>query len=453
VRLTLLAYGSRGDVQPYVALGAGLRRAGHEVRLAAPAMFESLVAGHGLEFAPLAGDPAQLVQQAVERAGTGATLLGLARVVLEHALPIAAQVMRGCMAACQGSDAIVHSLLLTTAGYEIARLLGVPDFSALIFPAFAPTGAFPNQGMPALPLGPVYNRLTHRFFSALYWHGGRLGYYWVRHRHPELPRLTTWPFDPRNEQVTPILYGFSPQVIPRPPDWGAHVHVTGYWFLDAAPGWHPPPALVEFLASGPPPVFVGFGSTISRDVGDLAEIALAALANTGQRGLLLSGWGGLAPADLPANVFPIEEAPFAWLFPRMTAVVHHGGVGTTADALRAGVPSIVIPFTADQPYWGRRIQQLGVGPAPIDHRQLTAGRLAESIRIATTDEALRRRAADLGARLRAEDGVTRAVEIVERAVSIRVDLPPGSANQQAERRDTNTGNPVYTLLSYERRRG
>jgi sterol 3beta-glucosyltransferase len=422
MRFTLLAYGSRGDVQPYVALGAGLRRAGHEVCLAAPAMFEPFVAGYGLEFAPLAGDPAQLVQQAVERAGPGATLLGLARVVLEHALPIAAEVMRGCMSACQGSDAIIHSLLLTTAGYEIARLLDVPDFSALIFPAFAPTGAFPNQGMPALPLGPVYNRLTHRFFSALYWHGGRLGYSWVRRKHPELPRLTTWPFDPKNERVTPILYGFSPKIIPRPPDWGAHVHVTGYWFLDAAPGWRPPPALVEFLASGPPPVFVGFGSTISRDVGDLAAIALAALADTGQRGLLLSGWGGLAPADLPDNVFPIEDAPFAWLFPRMKAVVHHGGVGTTADALRAGVPSIIVPFTADQPYWGRRIQQLGVGPAPIDHRQLTAGRLAEAIRIATTDEALRRRAADLGARLRAEDGVTRALEIVDRAVS----TPAGS---------------------------
>ena len=153
-------------------------------------------------------------------------------------------------------------------------------------------------------------------------------------------------------------------------------------------------------------------------MGELAQIALAALAQTGQRGLLLSGWGGLAPADLPANVFQIESAPFAWLFPRMKALVHHGGVGTTADALRAGVPSVIVPFTADQPYWGRRIQQLGVGPAPIDHRKLTVERLAAAIRAAATDEAMRQRAADLGARLRAEDGVARAVEIVERYLGL-----------------------------------
>jgi sterol 3beta-glucosyltransferase len=414
VHITLLAYGSRGDVQPYVALGVGFKRAGHDVRLAAPALFEPFVTEYGLEFAPLAGDPAQLVQQAVERARPGATLLGLARVVLEHALPIAAEVMRGCIQACRGSDAIIHSLLLTTAGYEIAHLLGVPDFSALIFAAFAATGAFPSQGMPELPLGPAYNRFTHKFFNALYWHGGRLGYHWVRRRHPDLPRLTAWPFDPKNQRVTPILFGFSPQIIPRPPDWGDDMHVTGYWSLDTAPGWRPPAALLDFLAAGPPPVFVGFGSTISRDVGQLAEIALAALARTGQRGLLLSGWGGLSPADLPAGVFQIESAPFAWLFPQMKALVHHGGVGTTADALRAGVPSIIVPFTADQPYWGQRVHQLGVGPPPIDHRMLTAERLAEAIRAAATDNAMRQRAADLGTRLRAEDGVARAVEIIER---------------------------------------
>lgn len=413
MHITLLAYGSRGDVQPYVALGVGFQRAGHAVRLAAPALFESFVTDYGIEFAPLAGDPAQLVRQAVERAGPGATLLGLARVILEHTIPIAAQVMCGCLDACQDTDAVIHSLLLTTAGYEIARRLGVPDFSALIFATFAPTGAFPNQGMPALPLGPVYNQLTHKFFTALYWHGGRLGYHRVRRKHPDLPRLTAWPFDARNQRVTPILYGFSPHVIPKPPDWGANVHVTGYWSLDAAPGWLPSPELLEFLAAGPPPVFVGFGSNISRDMGRLAEIALAALAQTGQRGLLLSGWGGLAPADLPPNVFQIESAPFAWLFPRMKAVVHHGGVGTTADALRAGVPSIIVPFTADQPYWGRRVYQLGVGPAPIVHKKLTVERLAAAIQAAVTDEALRQRAAGLGARLRAEDGVARAVEIVE----------------------------------------
>jgi sterol 3beta-glucosyltransferase len=417
VHITILAYGSRGDVQPYLALGLGFKQAGHVVRLAAPRMFEPFVTGYGLEFAPLAGDPADLVQQAVHRAGTGNTLLGLAHVVLEHTVPIATQVMAGCIQACQGTDVIVHSLLLTTAGFEIARRLDVPDFSALIFATFAPTGAFPNQGMPELPLGPAYNRLTHHLFNALYWHGGRLAYHRVRRNHPELPRLTAWPFDPANKRVTPILYGLSPHVVPRPPDWGKDVHVTGYWFLDALPGWQPPPALVEFLAAGPPPVFVGFGSTISRDVRDLAEIALAALVRTGQRGLFLSGWGGLAPAGLPQDVFQIESAPFDWLFPRMKAVVHHGGVGTTADALRAGVPSVIVPFTADQPYWGKQIHRLGIGPAPIHHRKLTVERLARALDAAVADEELRQRARELGTRIRSENGVRRAVATVEQYLS------------------------------------
>jgi UDP:flavonoid glycosyltransferase YjiC (YdhE family) len=250
------------------------------------------------------------MQHAVQRAGPRATLLGLTRVILEHTIPIAAQVMTGCMQACQGTDAIIHSLLLTTAGNEIARQWNVPDFSALIFATFAPTTAFPNPGVPDLPLGPLYNRLSHELFSQLYWQGGRLAYALVRRKHPRLPPLTAWPFDASNERVTPILFGFSPQLIPKPPDWGDTVHVTGYWHLDARPGWQPPAGLVEFLKAGAPPVFIGFGSVINRRARELTEIMLAALAQTGQRGVLLSGWGGLELTKIPKTVFPVDSVPF-----------------------------------------------------------------------------------------------------------------------------------------------
>jgi len=418
MHITILAYGSRGDIQPYVALGVGFKQAGHTVRLAAPRMFEPFVASYGLEFAPLAGDPTQLIEQAVQRAGPGATLLGLARVVLGYAIQVATQVMADCIRACQGTEAIIHSLLLTTAGYEIARRLGVPDFSALIFAAFAPTAAFPNQGVPELPLGPLYNRLSHKLFIQLYWQGGRLGYAWARRGHRELPPLTAWPFDPSNERITPILFGFSRHVIPKPPDWGAGVHVTGYWFLDAAPGWQPPADLAGFLEAGPAPVYIGFGSVISRNARELTEIALAALAQTGQRGLLVSGWGALAAADWPPGVFHADSVPFDWLFPRMKVLVHHGGVGTTAAALRAGIPSVIVPFTADQPYWGRRVQRLGVGPAPILNKKLTVERLAEAIHSAASEQGMRRRAAELGEQIRAEEGVAQAVEIVEQYLGV-----------------------------------
>jgi sterol 3beta-glucosyltransferase len=417
MHITILAYGSRGDVQPYVALGAGLRRAGHTARLAAPEPFESFVIEYGLEFAPLPGDPAQLMQKMVEEAG--ASLFRLVPVILEYAIPLGIQVLTGARRACQRTDGIIHSFLMTVAGHEVARQLGVPDLSALIFPVFAPTAAFPNPGFPQLPLGSGYNRLTHRLFARVFWQGNRLAYAWIRRQHPELGRLSRWAFDPSLERPTPILYGFSPQALPKPTDWAEHIHVTGYWFLEATPGWRPPQELVDFLEGRPPPVYVGFGSVITQEraAKRLTGIALEALARTGQRGLLSSGWGGLVKTDLPDDVLAIDFVPFDWLFPRTVALVHHGGMGTTAAGLRAGVPAVAVPFTADQPFWGQRMHQLGVGPRPIPRGKLTVEGLAEAIRAMTGDQEMRQRAAQLGKRVRAEDGVQRAVEVIERHFS------------------------------------
>lgn len=414
MKFTILAHGTRGDVQPYVALGVGLMRAGHSVRLAAPELFRPFVADYGLEFAPLAGDPRTLMLDAVEKAGGRPNLFRIAPVVLKYVAPIARQVMQDARQACHGSDAIVHSFLTTLVGHEIALELGVPDFSALVFAIFAPTAAFPGPSFPDLRLGRTYNRLTHQVFSKVFWLGGRLAYRWIiRRRDPQSPPLSEWPFQASNQRPTPILFGFSPHVIPKPPDWGEHVHVTGFWFLEAQAQWSPPPALLEFLEGGSPPVFVGFGSVIARDAERLTEIALTALAQTGQRGILLTGWGGLASASLPDSVFMLENAPFDWLFPRVAATVIHGGIGTTAASMRAGVPTIVVPFTADQTFWGAQVSRCGVGPPPIPHRRLKAANLAGAIRCALEDQALRQRARDLGQLLRAEDGVATAIEVLE----------------------------------------
>jgi sterol 3beta-glucosyltransferase len=211
-------------------------------------------------------------------------------------------------------------------------------------------------------------------------------------------------------QQYPTLYGFSPSVIPKPSDWH-NTEVTGYWFLDAATDWVPPADLMAFLQAGPPPVYIGFGSMGSRKPEETADLVLQAIARTGQRAILLSGWGGLSKADLPETVFMVESVPHSWLFSQVAAVVHHGGAGTTAAGLRAGVPSIVIPFFGDQPFWGQRVAKLGVGPEPIPRKQLTVERLAQAIRTAVTDRGMIRRAADLGAKIQAEDGVANAVAI------------------------------------------
>jgi UDP:flavonoid glycosyltransferase YjiC (YdhE family) len=147
---------------------------------------------------------------------------------------------------------------------------------------------------------------------------------------------------------------------------------------------------------------------------EIARLVLDALANTHQRGIILSGWGGMRADDLPDTVFRLESAPFSWLFPRMAAVVHHGGAGTTAAGLRAGVPSIMTPVFADQPFWGRRVAQLGVGPPPIPLRKLTVDLLAQAIETALSDTAMRQRAAELGAKIQAEDGIGNAISILEK---------------------------------------
>ena len=153
-----------------------------------------------------------------------------------------------------------------------------------------------------------------------------------------------------------------------------------------------------------------------QDAGALTDVALESLARTGQRGVLSSGWGTLGAGALPPTVIAVRDVPHEWLLPRMRAVVHHGGAGTTGAALRAGVPSIIAPLGFDQPYWGRRVAELGVGPPPIPRRRLTIERLASAIDRAVRDEAMRRRAAELGAQLRTEHGVQAAVAVVEEIV-------------------------------------
>jgi UDP:flavonoid glycosyltransferase YjiC (YdhE family) len=208
------------------------------------------------------------------------------------------------------------------------------------------------------------------------------------------------------------LYGFSTHVVPRPTDWDESVHVTGYWFLEGSADWHPPDELAAFLTSGPPPVYVGFGSMGALESGDTAGIVLEALRLAGQRGVVLTGAGEGIRHKTPDNILAVGTVPHDWLFPRVAAVVHHGGAGTTAAGLRAGVPSVLVPVFADQPFWGRRVADLGVGPEPIPHCRLAAERLARAIGLAVSDEPMRRRAAELGRAIRAEDGVSRAVRLV-----------------------------------------
>lgn len=415
MNITIIATGSRGDVQPYIALGKGLSAAGHTVRLATHANFEALVTAHDLDFWLVKGDVQAVAQSAEmrERLQDGNFLAIMSRMARE-AERAALDMAEGSLAACHGADLVLGGLGGEYMGMAVAEKLGLPFVPAYLVP-FTPTGAFPSVLAPGLPgwLQGAPNRLTHHLTRQIMWQSLRRADRAARERVLELAGAPFWgPYGSASVRGMPTLVGISPHVVTKPPDWGNDVHLTGYWFLEAEEAWTPPPALRAFLEAGPPPVYIGFGSMSDRHPEETAALVLAAVTRAGQRAVLMVGWGGMRAEDLPASVYMLDAAPHDWLFPRMTAVVHHGGAGTTAAGLRAGVPSLIVPYFGDQPYWGRRVAALGVGPAPIPRKRLTVEKLTAAIETAATDATMRRRAADLGAVIRAEDGVARAAQVL-----------------------------------------
>jgi sterol 3beta-glucosyltransferase len=409
-RITILTYGSRGDVEPFVALGVGLRSAGHTVRLAAPAPFAALAGSYELDFAPIQGNPDELAQAFADRAG-----LSWPRMVVsmaQHVLPLAREAFRSLENAARDADLIVHSFLMTDAGHTLARSRDVPDISAQFFPIFLPTSAFPAVALPDLPLGGVYRRGTHTLNTAMFRYGARILYRMVRRSTPELPALAPWPFPNKGEGTTPILFAYSPHVLPHPPDWPPYAHVTGYWQLPPQPDWVPPDELARFLESGPPPIYFGPGSMRTEKLQDLLRIAVESARACGQRVLLGVSDDMLAEDLLGVDVFAAAGVPHAWLFPRMCFILHHGGAGTTGAAAAAGVPSTATPFSADQAFWARRIHHLGLGPAAPPARRLKGDRLEAIINEALTNPDYQRNATILGEHIRREDGVSHAVEII-----------------------------------------
>ncbi|HLY24859.1 MAG TPA: glycosyltransferase [Aggregatilineales bacterium] len=414
MHITLVAVGSRGDVQPFIALGVALRDAGYTVRLATHLVFEAEIRAEKLEFSNLEGDPQKLLQDEEFR-----TWMESARNPIKFATgfknfmgPAISRSMRDTLTASQDTDAIIVTGPAFYFGLTIAEKLKIPLIQAYLQPIH-PTGEFPSAMFPlGLPNLSVFNYPVHVVGGQLFWQLMRPSVNQARRELFGMPPLTLFgPLPVVMRQKLPVLYGYSPEVLPKPRNWPEFLHVTGYWFLDQ-PAWTPPADLVAFLESGPPPVYIGFGSMADRDPQRMAEISLAALKKAGQRGLLLTGWGGLAQSDLPDEVFKVDSAPHDWLLPRMAAVVHHAGAGTTAAGLRAGKSTITIPFFGDQIFWARRVARIGAGPEPLIRKTLTADRLAEAIQQTLANEGICRQAAAIGQKIRAERGSQNAVKII-----------------------------------------
>jgi len=420
LKIVVTAAGSRGDVQPCVALGLGLKRAGHEVTLASWEPYRPMAEGRGLMFRPVAGPaPSELMAALV---GAGRNPLKYARRFRPLLRPHVERGLEDCLAACEGADAVLYTPL-GFAGFMAAEHLGLPSVGSVVEPLFVRSDAYPSAVLGAPPVGVpmpggLYNRLSHPAVEQLYWRiieplvaeaRRNLGL-------PPMPTLRS-PLAEIHRRRRPLLLGWSRHVLPVDRRTEDRMPTTGYWFLDHERGWKPPEKLRKFLEDGEPPVALGLGSMTGVEAAKTGRIVSGtaeALGRTGLRGVLLSEDTGIERV-LPDNVVRVSgEVPYDWLFPRVAAAVHHGGAGTVAAALRAGLPSVVVPVLPDQAFWAHRVSSLGASPPPIPQRKLTAQRLSGAILQAANDPVMRGRCEALGTEIAAEDGVARAVEAFER---------------------------------------
>ncbi|GIF26911.1 UDP:flavonoid glycosyltransferase YjiC (YdhE family) [Actinoplanes tereljensis] len=393
MRVLIVTSGSMGDVAPYTGLAVRIREAGHSVTLATHEPFRPMIERLGLAFTPIPGDLRTTLEQAVDGGGPRA----LARMYA-LARPLIAQLAAGLLAAVEQHrpDALLLSTLVAPLGYQVAEAFGIRRASVFLQPIH-PSREFGPVLTGGRSFGPLGNlaagALTFRAVESLYAPTIR-----NLRRQLSLPAQSLQALRHHQEFQEPTFHGISPAVVPHPADWHPSLQMTGYWW----PAPTPPGAdarLEAFLAGGKP-VFIGFGSMAPGRGAELAEIVVTAVRRAGVRAVLQAGWSGLAAADSD-DLLSIGEVPHERLFPRVAAVVHHCGAGTTAAGLRAGIPAIAVPRLADQPFWARRLHRLGAAPPPIP---LKAEALTAALREVTTNPHYAARAQALGARIRTEDG-------------------------------------------------
>ena len=420
MKILILTYGSRGDVQPYVALGKGLKDAGHDVTLATSDRFQTFVENHGLNYAYMSDEVLGIVDtdEGKDLLEKGSNLYEMIRrglKVAKKVKPAQRELLENSWQAAKTAqpDFIIFHPKAGGAAH-IAEKLDIKCALATPIPMMIPTTELRFPVFPDLKLGGWYTRTTYKIIQFM------INRVWSKYtkdfrKRLELPPIRKFDFlKTASGENIPVIHAHSEAVIPRPEDWPDHAYITGYWFLNEEPDWTPPQGLLDFLDAGPPPVYIGFGSMAGRNPQKLAKTVIGALEQSGTRGIIATGWGGLKAGDLPDNIYKLEQAPHSWLFPKMAAVVHHGGAGTTAAGLRAGKPTIIIPFFGDQPFWGQTVHKLGAGPAPIFQKTLNAERLASAITQATTHENMIKTAREIGEKIRNEDGVSVAISLIER---------------------------------------
>ncbi len=402
MRVLIPTIGSRGDVQPFIALAQGLERAGHTVTLMTHPHMRALVETYGINFAPL-GPNIDLAQEAAAiRARSPNAWLGLIR-----AMRLSFDVLDGShaeiFAACWDADLVVVPVQ-SAAGKNEADLAGVPHISVSLMPWGLP------YKDPARPI------LKRAFYAAM---DGAVGAITTRplnrsRRRLGLPPVGSEGFTSKRLNLVPI----SPSVYPPNPLWERRHRVVGYWFVEETRTWEPPADIAAFLGDGPPPLVISLGAMSygGDETLGIAALFVNAIRASGVRACI-QGWDhAMGKMDLPPSILPTGAVPHSWLLPRAAGLVHHGGFGTTAAGIRAGIPQLVIPHMVDQFYWGKRVGELDIGLPMIVYTKLEVDGLAAALGSLTQDDVLRKAASNLGEQVRSENGVEQAVRLIEHSM-------------------------------------
>ncbi|KAH0684796.1 hypothetical protein KY290_023498 [Solanum tuberosum] len=444
LKIVVLIVGTRGDVQPFLAMAKRLQAFGHHVRLATHSNFRDFVKSGGIDFYPLGGDPRVLTGYMARNKGLIPSGPGEIFVQRKQLKAIIESLLPACTEPDieTGEPFRAQAIIANPPAYghaHVAEALGVPLHIFFTMP-WTPTYEFPHP-LARVPQPAAY-WLSYIVVDLLIWWGIRGLINEFRKKKLNLPPIAYFSTYHGSLSHFPTGYMWSPHVVPKPKDWGSLVDIVGYCVLNLGSNYQPPEDFIKWIQNGPKPVYIGFGSMPLEDAIKTTDIILEALRNTGQRGILDRGWGDLGTfQEIPEDVFLVAEYPHDWLFPQCAAVVHHGGAGTTAAGLRAGCPTTIVPFFGDQFFWGDRIHQKGLGPAPIPIEQLSVEGLSDAITFMLQPD-VKSRVMELAVLLENEDGVAGAVDAFHRHLPSEMPLPTPSYHE-----DIDGPNPIQWLFT------
>lgn len=424
MKIAILTIGTMGDVAPLLAFGVGLKQSGHSVTVATYEAYRSKVEELNLGFAALPGDPHSLMKTHAGRHAdsVNSSFLKYFAGLREQAKAVRASAfafLDCCLEVCRSADVVVYTLT-TPQGAPIAEFLGVPCLRTGFTP-ITPTRCSPSFLLPAADrFGQIFNSCSHLACDLAMWLPfKRVFNGWCRSRLNS--KVGSWRGPARHDDVrkTPLLYGISPCLLPKPADWGEWVHITGHWACNDSTQTPPSNELQAFLDSGPPPVYFGFGSAIDDDSTKLLQLISDTLRSVSARGVIQAGWSQLEPKDSGSNdnLIFINDVSHSWLFPKTAVVVHHGGCGTTHTALHAGIPQAIVGFQGDNMYWGHRCFDTGVASRPIPRKRLTVDNLTACLMTTLSTESYRKKAGTIGQQVKSENGIGTAVALLEQHVA------------------------------------